>query len=332
MRWRTLLATLAGGGLLIWLVFETGVVQVARAAVRLGPWGLAAILIFQLALVVIMAAAWALLGRVREAVPFRGFLWGRLARDAVSQALPFTQVGGVVVGSRALVLEGAKGDVAIASTISDLSTEFVSQIVFVALGGGLLAWLRPHSHLGRPILAVTAVLALMAGAMVAAQIWGAKWIEPAFRRLLGGMAGAGGAAPVAEASRAIARRPWRIVGACALHLAAWLLAAVQTWLTLRFLAVPVSLGGAVVLDSLTAGVKAVAFFVPASLGVQEGMLILVGAIFGVAPSAALALSLVRRARDLLIGVPTLGSWRLRHGARIWRAAPTPVTAPHAGGA
>jgi putative membrane protein len=327
---RTLLAVLAGAGLLIWLLLRTGLTPVIAAAGKLGVTGLAAIVGFQLFLTLIMGGAWALLGRGGRPIAFSGFVWARLTRDAVSQALPLTQVGGLVIGGRALALEGMAGDFALASTISDLAVEFVTQIAFVALGGALLAWLRPKEHMGGPVLAVVGALAIMATGMVLAQFWGARWIESGLRRVLritpSDRDGGGEAAPVARAFRVIARRPAHIVLACALHLAAWLIAALQTWLTLALLGVRISLGGAVVLDSLTAGVKAVAFFIPASLGVQEGMLVWLGLMFGVAPGAALALSLARRARDLIIGLPVLGAWQWRHGARIWRREADPPTA------
>lgn len=318
MNLRTLLATLAGAGLLIWLLLRTGLMRVIAAASGLGVAGFAAIVLFQLSLVLVMGAAWALLGRAGAPTRLKGFIWARLVRDAVSQALPFTQVGGIVVGGRALALEGVEGDFALASTISDLAVEFITQILFVALGGALLAWLRPDNDLGQPVLWVVGALALMAGGLVAAQFWAARWIETALRRVLRITPGDGEATPVARAFRTIAQRPFRIALACTLHLGAWLAAAFQTWLTLHLLGVKVSVAGALVIDSLSAGVKAVAFFVPASLGVQEGSLVVLGLLFGVTPGVSLALSLVRRARDLALGLPVLLAWRLRHGERIWR--------------
>jgi hypothetical protein len=58
--------------------------------------------------------------------------------------------------------------------------------------------------------------------------------------------------------------------------------------------------------------------VPNALGVQEGGLVLLGGMFGIGPDAALALSLVKRGRDLVIGVPALLAWQLVEGRRAWR--------------
>jgi hypothetical protein len=47
-----------------------------------------------------------------------------------------------------------------------------------------------------------------------------------------------------------------------------------------------------------------------ALGVQEGGLILLGAVVGLAPEVALALSLVKRIRELLVGLPGLLVWQM----------------------
>jgi putative membrane protein len=316
-----LVGATAGIALLIWLLTRAGLAEVADAALRLGLLGLAAVSLYQFVLDGLMAVAWMGLGGGAADAPGRprlsGYLWARLTRDAVSQALPLTQVGGLVVGGRALALEGMTPAAATASTITDLAVEFLTQIPFVGLGAFLLAVLAPRSGLGGPVLAVVAGLGVMAMGMMLAQFWGAHWIEGLLRRVLG--RDEAGATPVAQTLREIARRPRGLALAALLHFASWVLAAGQTWLILRWLHQPVSLAGALAIDSLTAGVKAVAFFVPASLGVQEGILVVLGMAFGVPPSAALALSLVRRARDLAVGVPVLIAWQLRHGGRIWSA-------------
>ena len=59
------------------------------------------------------------------------------------------------------------------------------------------------------------------------------------------------------------------------------------------------------------------WLVPGALGVQEGALAVLGALFGVPLPAALALSLIRRGRDLALALPVLALWQARHGARIW---------------
>jgi putative membrane protein len=294
---------------------------VAHAVGHLGLPAFLAIVAFQLVLSVLTGAAWGLLGRGRPDSPMRRYVWGRLVRDAAGQALPFSQVGAVVLGGRALSLEGVAGAFATASTVADLALEFIGQLAFVALGAGLLAALRPHNPLGRPVLLVLGGLMLMTIALVAAQARGAPLIERAMKRFLKPTAPGEDGMPITSAFAEIGRRRAILLAAWGLHLVGWLLGAVQTWLTMIWLGVPASLGGAVVLDSLTAGAKAVGFLIPGSLGVQEGALVLLGQIFGIGSPAALALSLIRRGRDLVIAVPVLIAWQARRGGRIWTLRP-----------
>ncbi len=59
---------------------------------------------------------------------------------------------------------------------------------------------------------------------------------------------------------------------------------------------------------------------PNAVGVQEGAYVLIGTDFGLAPEMALALSLLKRARDLTIGLPALGAWQIVEFTRLsaWR--------------
>ena len=78
------------------------------------------------------------------------------------------------------------------------------------------------------------------------------------------------------------------------------------------------------IESLMHAVRGAAFAVPGALGAQEGGLIVLCAIFGVPPEAALALSLVKRLPDLVLGVPGLSPGR-RWRAGIFTPAAGPAT-------
>jgi len=70
---------------------------------------------------------------------------------------------------------------------------------------------------------------------------------------------------------------------------------------------------ALIIDSLGAALKGLAFVVPAGIGVQEASYMGLGAMAGAATAVMLALSLIRRARDILAGLPVLLFWQLREG-------------------
>jgi hypothetical protein len=54
--------------------------------------------------------------------------------------------------------------------------------------------------------------------------------------------------------------------------------------------------------------------------VQEGGYLALGALFGLDPDIALGLSLLKRAREVLTGVPCLLAWQVLETRRLWRAS------------
>jgi hypothetical protein len=66
--------------------------------------------------------------------------------------------------------------------------------------------------------------------------------------------------------------------------------------------------------------------VPGALGVQEGGNILVCGLVGIGPQAAIELSLLKRIREVALGVPGLLAWQIFEGRlalRRTRTAPRP---------
>jgi putative membrane protein len=100
------------------------------------------------------------------------------------------------------------------------------------------------------------------------------------------------------------------------HLVGWLVGVAEVLIVLDFMGHPVTIGEALVIDSLAQAVRGAAFVVPGALGVQEAGLILLCGIFGVPPEQALALSLIKRAADLVIGVPGLVALQILEGKRL----------------
>jgi hypothetical protein len=95
-----------------------------------------------------------------------------------------------------------------------------------------------------------------------------------------------------------------------------------------FCCIPLAFSAVIVIESLLYAIRTVAFAIPNAVGVQEGAYIVLGAAFGLTPEMALALSLLKRARDLAIGLPTLGVWQAVEGGRLWRRlTPRPVAFP-----
>jgi glycosyltransferase 2 family protein len=140
----------------------------------------------------------------------------------------------------------------------------------------------------------------------------------------------GGLAAIETHLRTIHGRRGALALCGALHLATWIGSGLEIWLALRFMGVELGIGAVLALESLLYGARSVAFLVPNAVGVQEGAYVALGAVLGLDPETALALSLLKRGRDLAIGGPVLLIWQAIEGRRALRrldkGAPVAVAA------
>ena len=317
MRRASIVAAMAGLALIGVLVGYFGADAVIRSLIAIGWAGFATICLIHLVLIAVMGMAWwALLPGTRLWIS----IWGRLVRDAASEVLPLSQVGGYVLGARSIALTGVPGTSAAASTIVDVSLEFIAQIAFTGLALAWLIRLWPEAPVALPVATGLAAAAILAAGLLVAQRRGFGSIDR-----VGGILGrdwlgktAIGAAALHAAIGEIYRRRCRLCASFILHLFCWIAATVEIWLALRLAGTPLDFGVVLVIEGLLYAVRSVAFAIPNAVGVQEGAYIMLGASFGLTPDMALALSLLKRARDLALGLPVLGVCQLFEGRRLWR--------------
>jgi glycosyltransferase 2 family protein len=322
VRLLSVLAALVGLALLTGLVTYVGFEAVIRPLVAIGWSGFAVICAIHLGLVVVMGIAW---GVLIPGMLFWVPVWGRLVRDAGSELLPLSQVGGYVLGARAITLTGVAGPTATASTIVDVTLELFGQLAYTALGLSCLIYLEPDAAIAAPVAGGLLVAGLLAAGFVVVQHRGFDLFDR-FARVLGrGWADktAAGAAALHAALTAVYRRRARVVSSFVLHLACWIASTLEAWVALRFAGASLDFTTVLVIESMLYAARSVAFAVPNAVGVQEGAYILLGASFGLTPETALALSLLKRARDLIIGLPALAAWQLLESGRLWRRIGAP---------
>jgi len=330
MRIVSILAIVAGIAAMVALVVHFGASQVWQALLAVGWLGFIAIVLIHTALIGVMGLAWAaLLPGTRWWVA----IWGRFVRDSGSEVLPLSQVGGYVLGTRAVALFGVPATRGAASTIVDVTLEFVGQLGYTALGLLWLLHLNSQAVDPRAVLIGLAVASCLALAFVVVQRRGIVHIDRIARILGRGWAErtAAGAAALHAALDGIYRHRSGIWVSFLLHFGCWVASAAELWVALRFAGAPLPFGTVMVIESLVYATRTAAFVVPNSVGIQEGAYVVVGAAFGLSPEMGLALSLLKRARDLTIGVPVLALWQAIEGGRLWRrAAAKAPAAPLAG--
>jgi len=317
------------GGLLLGtaLVAYYGVAAVGGALLTAGWRGFLVLVALHSAVLTLCGVAWWLVAPPSGRAAPWVFIWGRFVRDAGSEVLPLSQIGGYVMGARAAIAKGLSGTVAVASTVVDVTMELLAQLAYTVLGVGLLVWLRPDAAIVRPIGIGVLVAIVVAAGFILVQHRGFALLERAADRLALQWLGRalGSAAPIHNGIRAIYRRPIGLVLGFAGHLLCWIASGLEIWVALRFLKVPLAIPAVLVIESLLYAIRSVAFIVPNAAGVQEGAYVMLGALFGLSPEVALALSLLKRGRDLLLGVPSLLLWQAFEGRRL-----LPKSLPQAG--
>ena len=243
-----------------------------------------------------------------------------------------------MVRSRLMVMRGVPGRVAGASVVVDLTLSTITMLLFTLVGIGLLMSRYGESDIARAIgFCVAGGFAVVILLCVVQQRGLFGWIIGIVARFAKGKAwdsAIGGAQALDEAILELYRRRWLLAGNASGQLAAWVLGAAEIYAALHFMGYEVTIADALLLESLILATRTAAFFVPGALGVQEGVLVLLGGVVGLEPEVALALSLVKRVRELVIGVPGLLAWQLAEGKNLFvrvkrpaRAAPCAPMAP-----
>lgn len=318
MRWG-LVAIGIGGTAVVALVALFGAQAIGHEVLE-ARWAIPATIALHLVQLYLSGIAWRL--SVGQRLP-RMMVYFRLRwiREAVNALLPVAQMGGNLVGIRMLAQRGVPGALAGAGTTLDLTVEALTQFAWTMIGIAVLAAISSETS-WRPWLEggmVTMALGLLG--FVLAQRAGLMRLIEGFaerlQRVFPGLSIESVRGLHAELMRLQANR--RALGrSFAVHLLAWMLGTFEVWLALTAMGVPVSLAEALVIESLGMAARSAGFVVPGALGVQEAGFILVCELFQIPADTAIALSMVKRVRELTVGLPGLLAWQWSEGRRLFR--------------
>lgn len=304
----------AGLALFTALLVRHGVGQVG-AALAFAGWGLVAVAPFHLLPMLADALGWrSLLGGTHRP-PLRTLVFGRWLGESVNTLLPAMQVGGNVVKAHFLIRRGVPGVIAGASVVVDVTLLVLSQIVFTLVGLCLLLVHLGGGSLAAPVLTGMALMGSLVISFYLVQRKGLfGLLAGALRRIAAGAdwtALTAGAAALDVSIDGLYHQRRALLASGTWHLVSWGVGAGEVWLALRVLGHPVGFVTAVLLESLGQAIRAAAFLVPGALGVQEGGYLVLGKVLGLAPETSLALSLTKRVRELVLGLPGLIAWQVQ---------------------
>jgi putative membrane protein len=260
---------------------------------------------------------WALLP-ARQSGP-SAFVVLRFVREGINLFFPLAVIGGDVIGARLLTRFGIVTNLAVASVLVDIFVQVACLFCFVLAGLAIVLSLVGQGEISATVIALLAIAVPAVVGFFLALNFGA--FEPVVKWLLafGERRQWSAFAHVVDLGARL-QQIWRnhrgLSESFVVHLAALFVGAAEVLIALAFMEHPVSVFEAVAIESLGQGGRAAAFMLPGGLGVQDGALIAVCAIFGVPAEIALAMALIKRVPDLILGAPALLGWQALEGRRV----------------
>jgi putative membrane protein len=311
--------SIAGLVLFISLIVHEGVPEILSALAVIG-WGLVWVAIMRIIPITLDAFGWSVLFRQENKPSIPVLIWARWIGESINTLLPVAQVGGNVVRAKLVIHHGVAKVKAVAIAVVDLTIGLAMQFIFAFMGGLLL--LRQGKEENTVFALIVGLIAgfLILSAFYLTQRVGmfaffARFLQALIRskELISFV----GSAKTLDLKIVEIYRNYRDVGLCGFwRLLSWITKTAETWLALYFLGFPVTIQEALILESLCSAVRISAFAIPGALGVQEGGILIIGGFIGISPEIALALALVKRVREILVGLPGLVSWSITESRRL----------------
>lgn len=231
----------------------------------------------------------------------------RTAGEALNNVTPFVDVGGEPLK---VILSAGRFGVpkrsALSAVIMARTSLLFSEIIFVAAGLLLSVFLLPVSSGWRwALFGSMVVFSAVGGFLAALQKKGffVPFVHFLERTRFGARLSDELHVPLKDADAEItafyaarSRLLWQSV---AWHLAGWVAGGVEIMIMFRLVGAPVTLAEGIMLEALLQLVKTATFFIPGNLGTQEGGMALFAQALGFHPACGVAVSLLKRVRQLL---------------------------------
>ena len=314
LRLLLLLAGLLTFGAIVWHV---GPGNIYDAAAHLGPVALLVMLIPSIIMYAVEAYGWKVtLGPLGKDIPFWRVFMIRTAGEVVNTTTPAGYVGGEPLKASLLRKHHVPMEEAFTSVIIAKTTMTIAEVVFILLGITLGVWLLGgNDSSGQTVAAAilsVGLLALGTAAFVFVQRQGlCTWLLESLRRI-------GLKIKYLEAreerlrslDRAILgfyrhKRP-AFCASTGLFFLGWMAEALEVYVILYLLGGPAMALSAISIAALSVFIKSSTFFIPGSLGTQDGGNLLLLKAFGYSDVTGITFALVRRFRELVwIGVGLL---------------------------
>jgi len=297
----TLLVVLQGAAEIFTLLTKTG-------------WVLLTLTLIWVPCLYLYTESWRLVFRREAKPPFWFSLAAIWMGRSINSLLPVATIGGEIAKARLITFTGVSGIDATASMLVDKTVQVLAVIVWGLIGVGALIYLKGDNTFTTTILAGFGLLTLgvfgfflvqragmfnllakIGSALVKSEKWDGISVN---------------AKAVDETVLIIYRHQLRFWWSVIIKSLGLAIQTGEVWLACYLLGFPIGILEAMIIKSLTSTLSDIAFVIPNAYGIQEGAYIVIGALFGLAPDFALAVSIATRIRELIIDVPGLLYWQL----------------------
>lgn len=299
------------------LVWHIGPGNIYDAAAQLGPAALAVILIPSVIMYAVEAYGWKItLGPSAQGIPFWRVLAIRTAGEVVNMTTPTAYVGGEPLKAYLLQKHRVPMVEGLASVVIAKTTMTIAQVLFILIGIAAGFWILGANGSSAQIVAAgllsVGLLLFGTAAFVFVQRRGLfTWILETVRKL-------GWRIGFLESSEEKLRSLDRMIldfyshhqptfyASTGLYFLGWLAEALEVFVIIYYLGGPAMPLSALSIGALSVFIKGGTFFIPGSLGAQDGGNLLLLQAFGYSDVTGITFALLRRFRELVwIGIGLL---------------------------
>lgn len=312
------------------LVWHIGLGRIYEAAAQLGPVALLVLLIPSVVMYAVEAYGWKVtLGPSAKDIPFWRVLAIRTAGEVVNMTTPTAYVGGEPLKAYLLKKHNVPMVEGLASVIIAKTTMTIAEVLFILFGIALGVWLLGgNDSSGQTVAAALLSVGLLAfgtAAFVFVQRRGLfTWLLELLRKI-------GLKIAYLEAHEEKLRSLDRTIlefyshnrpafyASTGLFFLGWMAEALEVYVIISYLGGPAMAFSAISIGALSVFIKGGTFFIPASLGAQDGGNLLLLRAFGYSDVTGITFALLRRFRELVwIGIGLLCLALMDRGHRSLR--------------
>jgi uncharacterized protein (TIRG00374 family) len=295
---------------LVLIVWHIGPGRIYDAAAQLGPVALLVLLIPSVIMYIVEAYGWKVtLGPSAKNIPFWRVLAIRTAGEVVNMTTPTAYVGGEPLKAYLLKKHNVPMVEGLASVIIAKTTMTIAEVLFILLGIALAFWtVGADGSSGQTVAAALVSVGLLVfgtAAFVFVQRRGLfTWLLEFLRKI-------GLKIAYLEAREEKLRsldhtilsfyrhnRP-AFCASTGLFFLGWMAEALEVYVIIYYLGGPAMALSAISIGALSVFIKGGTFFIPGSLGAQDGGNMLLLSAFGYSDVTGITFALLRRFRELV---------------------------------